>query len=103
MGNHYVGQDMVKTTDGLVQVDAANNANEFQHFNYPALQSPGLNASYPLKAIFLTHGHGDHDGGAKWVLDNLNAHSYLGSADAAGKSYNPVTIDSTNLVKVRCR
>lgn len=97
VGNHYVGQYMVKTTDGLVQVDASNNANEFQQFNYPALQSLGLSASYPLKAIFLTHGHGDHDGGAKWALDNLNARSYLGSADAAGKSYSPLTIDSTNL------
>jgi glyoxylase-like metal-dependent hydrolase (beta-lactamase superfamily II) len=97
VGNHYVGQYMIKTADGLVQVDAGNNATEFQTFNYPALQSLGLNASYPLKAIFLTHGHGDHDGGAKWALDNLGAKSYLGSADAANKPYNPTQIDSTNL------
>lgn len=97
VGNHYVGQYMIKTPDGFVQVDSGNNANEFQTFNYPALQSLGLNAGYPLKAIFLTHGHGDHDGGAKWALDNLNARSYIGSADASGKAYNPITIDSTNL------
>jgi glyoxylase-like metal-dependent hydrolase (beta-lactamase superfamily II) len=97
VGNHYVGQYMIKTADGLVQVDSGNNASEFQNFNYPALQSLGLSASYPLRAIFLTHGHGDHDGGAKWALDNLGARSYLGSADAAGKSYSPITIDSTNL------
>lgn len=97
VGNHYVGQYMIKTADGLVQVDSGNNATEFQTFNYPALQSLGLSASYPLKAIFLTHGHGDHDGGAKWALDNLGAKSYLGSADAANKPYNPTQIDSTNL------
>jgi hypothetical protein len=97
IGNHYVGQYLIKTADGLVEVDAGNTANEVQTFNYPAMQTLGLSASYPLKAVFLTHGHGDHDGGAKWLLDNLGARSYLGSADAAGKSYAPVTIDSTDL------
>jgi glyoxylase-like metal-dependent hydrolase (beta-lactamase superfamily II) len=97
VGNHYVGQYLIKTPDGLVQVDAGNNANEVATFNHPAMQALGLSASYPLKGIFLTHGHGDHDGGAKWLLDNLAARSTLGSADAAGKTYAPDTIDSTNL------
>lgn len=102
VGNHYVGQYMIKTADGIVQVDSGNNTTEFQTFNYPALQELGLGASYPLKAIFLTHGHGDHDGGAKYALDNLNARSYLGSGDlnlgsATAKPYNPALIDSTNL------
>src|SRR6478609_11114144 len=97
IGNHYVGQYLIKTPDGLVQVDSGNNASEVATFNYPAMQALGLSASYPLKAVFLTHGHGDHDGGAKWLLDNLGARSVLGSADAAGKTYAPITIDSTNL------
>jgi glyoxylase-like metal-dependent hydrolase (beta-lactamase superfamily II) len=97
VGNHYVGQYLIKTPAGLVQVDAGNNANEVATFNYPAMQALGLSASYPLTGVFLTHGHGDHDGGAKWLLDNLGARSYLGSADAAGKSYVPNTIDSTDL------
>jgi glyoxylase-like metal-dependent hydrolase (beta-lactamase superfamily II) len=97
IGNHYVGQYLIKTPDGLVQVDAGNVASEMSLFNYPAMQALGLSASYPLKNIFLTHGHGDHDGGAQWLLDNLGARSVLGSADAAGKSYAPTTIDSNSL------
>jgi glyoxylase-like metal-dependent hydrolase (beta-lactamase superfamily II) len=97
VGNHYVGQYLIKTPDGFVQVDAGNTASEVALFNYPAMQSLGLSATYPLKAVFLTHGHGDHDGGAKWLLDNLGARSYLGSADANNKAYAPATIDSTNL------
>ena len=97
IGNHYVGQYLIKTPGGLVQVDAGNNANEVATFNHPAMQSLGLSASYPLKAVFLTHGHGDHDGGAQWLLTNLGARSYLGSADAGGKSYAPTTINSTDL------
>jgi hypothetical protein len=97
VGNHYVGQYLIKTPNGLVQVDAANNANEVQTFNYPAMQALGLSASYPLRAVFLTHGHGDHDGGASWLKANLNPEIFLGSADASNKAYAPTTIDSTDL------
>jgi glyoxylase-like metal-dependent hydrolase (beta-lactamase superfamily II) len=102
IGNHYVVQYMIKTPSGIVGLDSGNTAAEFEKFNYPALQSLGLSASYPLNAIFLTHGHGDHDGGAQWALDNLGARSYLGSADNTlsapnGKSYKPIFIDSTDL------
>lgn len=98
VGSRYVAQYLIKTPDGFVMVDAGNNAAEVQTYNLPALQSLGLSASYPLKEIFLTHGHGDHDGGAQWLLDNLKARSWLGSADAtANKSYAPKLIDSKNL------
>lgn len=97
VGTRYVAQYIIKTADGFVMVDGGNNAKEVETYNYPALQSLGLSAAYPLKEIFLTHGHGDHDGGAKWLLDNLGARSWLGSADAAGKEYAPISIDSTKL------
>lgn len=97
VGNHYVGQYLIKTADGLVQVDAGNTAAEMETFNYPAMQTLGLSATYPLRAIFLTHGHRDHDGGAQWLLSTLGARSYLGSADVSDKSYAPITIDSSDM------
>ena len=97
VGNHYVGQYLIKTADGLVQVDAANNANEVATFNYPAMQALGLSAAFPLKGVLLTHGHGDHDGGANWLKTNVGTEIFLGSADAAGKAYAPTVIDSTDL------
>src|SRR4030095_8093779 len=97
VGNHYVGQYIIKTADGFVQVDSGNTASEFSLFNFTAMQSLGLSPSYPLKAIFLTHGHGDHDGGALWALQNMGARSFIGSADAGGKSYAPTTINSADL------
>ncbi len=97
VGNHYVGQYLIKTADGLVQADAANTASEVVTFNHPAMQALGLSATYPLKAVFLTHGHGDHDGGASWLKTNLGAEIFLGSADTANKTYASTTIDSTDL------
>jgi glyoxylase-like metal-dependent hydrolase (beta-lactamase superfamily II) len=99
IGNHYVGQYLIKTADGVVQLDSANNASESALFHVPALAALGVTptSTARLNAVFLTHGHGDHDGGAKFLLDTFGARSWLGSADAAGKSYAPNTIDSTNL------
>lgn len=97
IGNHYVGQYMIKTANGIVQADAANTAGEITTFNHPALQALGLGPAYPLKAVFLTHGHGDHDGGAAWLKTNLGAEVFLGSADTAGKSYATTPIDSADL------
>jgi glyoxylase-like metal-dependent hydrolase (beta-lactamase superfamily II) len=97
VGNHYVGQYLIKTPTGLVQVDSGNNTNEVMTFNYPAMQTLGLSNTYPLKGIFVTHGHGDHDGGASWLKTTLNPEIFLGSADAANKAYAPTTIDSTDL------
>ena len=65
VGNHYVGQYIIKMPDGVVMVDSGNTASEVALFNFKAMQDLGLSATYPLKAVFLTHGHGDHDGGAK--------------------------------------
>lgn len=97
VGNHYVGQYLIKTADGLVQVDAGNTANEVATFNFPAMQALGLSPTYPLRAVLLTHGHRDHDGGAAWLRTNLGAEIFLGSADASNKPYAPTGIDSTDL------
>jgi hypothetical protein len=64
------------------------------------MQALGLSPSYPLKAVLLTHGHGDHDGGASWLRTNLGAEVFLGSADVTSakvNAYAPTTIDSTDL------
>ena len=79
---HYAGEvEVIKGEDREARrrrQDAANNANEVTTFNYPAMQALGLSASYPLKAVLLTHGHGDHDGGATWLKTNLGAEIFLG-------------------------
>jgi len=100
VGNHYVGQYLIKTADGLVQIDAGNNASEVETYNYPAMLALGLSPNYPLKGMFVTHGHGDHDGGASWLKTTLNPEVFLGSADITSSkisSYNPTPINSADL------
>jgi hypothetical protein len=59
----------------------------------------GLSESYPLTGVLISHGHGDHDGGATWLKENLNPEIFLGSADNASntKPYLPTPIDSMDL------
>ena len=98
IGSKYVGQYILRSPTGFMLVDAQNNTAEARDLTLPALQSLGLSESLPLDAVFLTHGHGDHDGGALHLRNTLNPRIYLGSADANNKSYNPIRIDSTNIV-----
>jgi glyoxylase-like metal-dependent hydrolase (beta-lactamase superfamily II) len=96
IGSAYVGAFIIKTADGLVMVDTGNNTQEVLDFIEPALKSLGLSPSFPLKGIFLSHGHGDHDGGAMYLHETYGAPVFIGSADAAGKPYSPTTWDSTD-------
>ena len=97
LGSKYVGQYILRSPTGFVLVDSLNNTAEARDLTIPALQSLGLSASLPLEGVYLTHGHGDHDGGANYLRSTLNPPIYLGSADANNKAYNPIRIDSTNL------
>jgi len=97
LGSKYVGTYILRSPSGFMLVDTLNNSGEAQNLIVPALQSLGLSASLPLDAVYLTHGHFDHDGGAQYLRNTLNPRIYLGSADASGKTYNPIRIDSTNL------
>lgn len=97
IGTEYVGQYILRNQDGFVMIDGGNRAAEILEYNLPALESLGWSQSNPLHAVLLTHGHGDHDGGAAQLKQSTNAALYLGSADAAGKAYDPVLLDSDRM------
>ena len=77
--------------------ETPNNAAEMLNYNLPALTQLGWGPSAPLHAALITHGHGDHDGGASQIKASTGATIYLGSADAANKAYQPVQLDSSVL------
>jgi glyoxylase-like metal-dependent hydrolase (beta-lactamase superfamily II) len=97
IGSRYVGQYILKSGTGFTLVDSLNTAAEAQAYAVPALNSLGLGPTLPLNAVYLTHGHGDHDGGAAYLKNNYAPQIFLGSADAAGKTYAPTLIDSADL------
>lgn len=100
IGNRYVGQFIFRSDNEFLLADSLNNTAEATQYTTPALQSLGVSTARPLTGVYLTHGHGDHDGGASYLRATYNPTITLGSADASGKSYAPVQLDSSNLEPV---
>jgi glyoxylase-like metal-dependent hydrolase (beta-lactamase superfamily II) len=98
VGTVSVGQYVMKTPDGgYVLFDTMNNAADVDNITVPQLQSAGINPE-TLRGIVVTHGHGDHDGGALRLQTLYNPPTTMvGSADyTANKPYvATIKVDST--------
>src|SRR6185295_12016547 len=81
---YFVGQTeysvwAVNTSAGIILIDSI--------FDYSVddevvggLKKLGLDPAN-IKYVIVSHGHGDHSGGAKYLQDKFNAHVLLGAAD----------------------
>lgn len=103
IGSHHVGQYILRSAEGFMVIDTLNNAQEARTYSVPALSVLGVSAALPLMDILVSHGHGDHDGGALELKTTYNSKVTTGSADAAGKAYAPVTVASDNFEPVRMK
>lgn len=82
---YYVGTKSlsswaVKTSEGLILLDALNNSDEAEKIIVANLVKLGLDPS-EIKYIVLGHGHGDHYGGAQYLKENYGARVLASSAD----------------------
>ncbi len=68
VGNSYVVSLILKTSAGLVMWDTMNNAGDARNLIEAGMDKLGLDPA-DIKYIILTHGHGDHYGGAKYLQD----------------------------------
>lgn len=63
IGTEHVGSFVLVTADGIIQWDAMNDDAEAQNVLEAGYRALGLDVG-KIKYIVLTHGHGDHYGGA---------------------------------------
>lgn len=82
---YYVGGDWVsawvlKTSQGLVLIDALNNEEEAHALIEGGMAKLGLDPRQ-VKYIVITHGHGDHYGGASYLAKKYGAHVVASEAD----------------------
>lgn len=72
VGATPVGAWALKTSEGIILIDALNNTNDARDIIEAGFQKLGLDPS-TIKYIVVTHGHGDHYGGARYLSEKYKA------------------------------
>jgi len=75
-----VGTWLITTSDGLILIDALNTPSEAETILVPSIRSLGLNPA-DLRYVVVTHGHGDHFGGARYLQDTFGSRVVLAGPD----------------------
>ena len=71
---------VLKSTDGLIVIDAIWPKEEAFNAIIGAIDAVGWNAKM-IKKLVLTHGHVDHTGCGKWLVEKYHAKTYLSKID----------------------
>jgi metallo-beta-lactamase class B len=73
----------ITTSDGIILIDALNNAKDAENTIVPGLKHLGLDPTQ-IKYVVVTHSHGDHYGGAQYLVDNFHVRVVMSDADWKG-------------------
>ncbi|MGJ7567931.1 MBL fold metallo-hydrolase [Variovorax sp. GB1R11] len=82
---YFVGADWVsawaiKTSDGIILIDALNNQVEAAALVEGGMRKLGLDPAQ-IKYVVVTHGHGDHYGGAPYLARKYGARVVMSDTD----------------------
>ena len=80
LGNYWTSSYAVKTSDGIVIIDALDNADEAEHYIEGGLRKLGLNPA-DIKYVIVSHAHGDHYGGANYLKQKFNPRIVMSEID----------------------
>lgn len=73
VGGKWVSAWLLKTSQGFILIDALNNEDEARALIEGGMARLGLDP-HQIKYIVITHGHGDHYGGAVYLAKKYGAH-----------------------------
>lgn len=80
IGQNAVSAYALDTRDGIIIIDALNDEAEARDILVPNMRALGLDPAR-IKYVVVTHGHGDHYGGAKYLQDQFGAKVVASAAD----------------------
>lgn len=80
VGQNAVSSFALDTDDGIILIDALNSEDEAREIIVPNLRALGLDPAR-IRYVIVTHGHGDHYGGAKYLQDIYGARVVSSAAD----------------------
>lgn len=80
VGSKWVSAWAITTSDGIILIDAMDNDDEAERIVDAGLRRLGLDPAR-IKLIVVTHGHGDHYGGAGYLTRRYGARVVMSEAD----------------------
>ena len=80
LGDSWVSAWAIKTSDGIILLDALNNSKEAANLIEGRMRRLGLNPAQ-IKDIIITHGHGDHYGGVPYFVRRYHPRVIMGEPD----------------------
>ncbi|MBB4396304.1 MBL fold metallo-hydrolase [Bradyrhizobium sp. ERR14] len=72
VGSKWVSTWAITTSDGIILIDAMDNEEEAERIVEGGLKTLGLDPAR-VKTIIVTHGHGDHYGGANYFVQKYKS------------------------------
>jgi metallo-beta-lactamase class B len=80
LGAQWTTAWAIKTSAGIIIVDAMDNSDEAEHYIEGGLRKLGLDPT-DIKYVVVSHAHGDHYGGAVYLKDKFGPHVVMSEID----------------------
>jgi metallo-beta-lactamase class B len=80
VGSKWVSTWAITTSDGIILIDAMDNEEEAERIVEGGLKAFGLDPAQ-VKIVIVTHGHGDHYGGANYFAQKYKSRIVASEAD----------------------
>ena len=80
VGSSWVSAWAIRTSQGVVLIDALNNADEARQLIEEGMRKVGLDPA-DIRFVIVTHAHGDHYGGLDYLLPRYRAGVVMSEAD----------------------
>jgi metallo-beta-lactamase class B len=94
VGATWVSAWALKTSDGIILIDALNNGQEAATLIEGGMRKLGLDPA-DIKYIIVTHAHGDHYGGVNYLVERYRPRVVMSQADWT-MSENKLEFESTH-------
>ena len=80
LGARWTTAYAIKTSAGIIVIDAMDNADEAEHYIEGGLRKLGLDPA-AIKYVVISHAHGDHYGGAAYLKQKFDPRIVMSEID----------------------
>ncbi|REG82121.1 MBL fold metallo-hydrolase [Marinomonas pollencensis] len=80
VGNRQVASWVIRTSEGLIMIDAMNTNQQAKKIIIAGMESLGLDPN-ELRYLIITHAHGDHYGGQEYLTERFSPRLVMSEAD----------------------